>query len=283
MHAKWKFLTFVALGFSLLSSPVSASTVDGISLIINKEPITLYDIHKYATRFNLSKKESLDILVRQKLEDSEIKKLGLSTDNFEVDQYIENLAISNNMSQYDFLNMLRSKNVDVNEYKEDLKSKLKRDKLYKKIISAKMQQLGDDELQTYYAQNQGEFSQASAFDVTIYTSAEQQTLQNIMQSPMSPQNGVELKEAKFEADKIDPKLAQLLNKTAENAFSNLVRSEQNFVMFFVKKKYDLKLVSFEEAKNYIYGKLAQSKEQKAIEEYFEKLKASANIQVVRAP
>jgi len=283
MHAKWKFLTFVALGFSLLSSPVSASTVDGISLIINKEPITLYDIHKYATRFNLSKKESLDILVRQKLEDSEIKKLGLSTDNFEVDQYIENLAISNNMSQYDFLNMLRSKNVDVNEYKEDLKSKLKRDKLYKKIISAKMQQLGDDELQTYYAQNQGEFSQASAFDVTIYTSAEQQTLQNIMQSPMSPQNGVELKEAKFEADKIDPKLAQLLNKTAENAFSNLVRSEQNFVMFFVKKKYDLKLVSFEEAKNYIYGKLAQSKEQKAIEEYFEKLKASANIQVIRAP
>jgi hypothetical protein len=283
MHTKWKFLTFVALGFTLLSSPVSASTVDGISIIINKEPITLYDIHKYATRFNLSKKESLDILVRQKLEDSEIKKLGLSTDNFEVDQYIENLAISNNMSQYDFLNMLRSKNVDVNEYKEDLKSKLKRDKLYKKIISTKMQQLGDDELQTYYTQNQGEFSQASAFDVTIYTSAEQQALQNIAQSPMSPQSGVELKEAKFEADKVDPKLVQLLNKTAENSFSSMVRSEQNFVMFFVKKKYDVKTVSFEEAKNYIYGKLAQSKEQKAIEEYFEKLKASANIQVVRAP
>jgi hypothetical protein len=283
MHAKWKFLTFVALGFTLLSSPLSASTVDGISLIINKEPITLYDIHKYATRFNLSKKESLDILVRQKLEDSEIKKLGLNADNFEVDQYIENLATSNAMNQYDFLNMLRSKNVDINEYKEDLKSKLKRDKLYKKIVSTKLQQLNDDELQTYYTQNQGEFSQASAFDVTVYTSADQQTLQAIAQSPMSAQSGVELKDAKFEADKVDPKLAMLLNKTAEGSFSTMVRSEQNFVMFFVKKKYDLKLVSFEEAKNYIYGKLAQGKEQKAIEEYFEKLKASANIQVVRAP
>jgi len=283
MHAKWKFLTFVALGFTLLSSPLSASTVDGISLIINKEPITLYDIHKYATRFNLSKKESLDILVRQKLEDSEIKKLGLNADNFEVDQYIENLATSNAMSQYDFLNMLRSKNIDINEYKEDLKSKLKRDKLYKKIVSTKLQQLNDDELQAYYTQNQGEFSQASAFDVTVYTSADQQALQNIAQSPMSAQSGVELKEAKFEADKVDPKLTALLNKTTEGAFSTMVRSEQNFVMFFVKKKYDLKLVSFEEAKNYIYGKLAQGKEQKAIEEYFEKLKASANIQVVRAP
>jgi len=283
MHAKWKFLTFVALGFTLLSSPLSASTVDGISLIINKEPITLYDIHKYATRFNLSKKESLDILVRQKLEDSEIKKLGLNADNFEVDQYIESLATSNAMSQYDFLNMLRSKNVDLAEYKEDLKSKLKRDKLYKKIVSTKLQQLNDDELQAYYTQNQGEFSQASAFDVTVYTSADQQALQNIAQSPMNAQSGVELKEAKFEADKVDPKLTALLNKTTEGAFSTMVRSEQNFVMFFVKKKYDLKLVSFEEAKNYIYGKLAQGKEQKAIEEYFEKLKASANIQVVRAP
>jgi len=283
MHAKWKLLTFVALGFTLLSSPMSASTVDGISIIINKEPITLYDIHKYATRFNLSKKESLDILVRQKLEDSEIKKLGLSADNFEVDQYIDTLANSNSMNQFDFLNMLRSKNVDIAEYKEDLKSKLKRDKLYKKIISTKMQQLGDDELQAYYTQNTTEFSQASAFDVTIYTSADQQALQSIAKSPMSVQGGVELKEAKFEADKVDPKLSQLLNKTAENAFSSIVRSDQNFVMFFVKKKYDVKNVSFEEAKNYIYGKLAQGKEQKAIEEYFEKLKASANIQVVRAP
>ena len=283
MHAKWKFLTLVALGFTLLNSPANASTVDGISLIINKEPITLYDIHKYASRFNLSKKESLDILVRQKLEESEIKKLGLNADNFEVDQYIESLATSNAMNQYDFLNMLRSKNVDINEYKEDLKSKLKRDKLYKKIVSTKLQQLNDDELQTYYTQNQGEFSQASAFDVTVYTSADQQALQAIAQSPMSAQSGVELKDAKFEADKVDPKLAMLLNKTAEGSFSTMVRSEQNFVMFFVKKKYDLKLVSFEEAKNYIYGKLAQGKEQKAIEEYFEKLKASANIQVVRAP
>jgi peptidyl-prolyl cis-trans isomerase SurA len=283
MHAKWKLLTFVALGFTLLGSPMSASTVDGISIIINKEPITLYDIHKYATRFNLSKKESLDILVRQKLEDSEIKKLGLSADNFEVDQYIDTLANSNSMNQFDFLNMLRSKNVDIAEYKEDLKSKLKRDKLYKKIISTKMQQLGDDELQAYYTQNATEFSQASAFDVTIYTSADQQALQSIAKSPMSVQGGVELKEAKFEADKVDPKLSQLLNKTAENAFSSIVRSDQNFVMFFVKKKYDVKNVSFEEAKNYIYGKLAQGKEQKAIEEYFEKLKASANIQVVRAP
>lgn len=278
-----RLLIFVTLGMTLFLTCANAALVDGVSIIINKEPITLYDIHKYATRFNLSKKEALDILVRQKLEDSEIKKLSISVDGFELDQYIENLAISNNMNQYDFLEMLRSKNINVVEYKEDLKKKLQRDKLYKKIVSSKMQQLNDNELRTYYSENQGEFSQASAFDVTIYTSADQQALQALAKNPMSAANGVELKEATFEASKIDPKLALLLNKTAQGSFTSMVKSDQNFVMFFVKTKHNVQSIAFEDAKNYIYGKLAEGKEQKAIEEYFEKLKSSANIQVVRAP
>lgn len=283
MTIKWKLLIFVTLSLTLFFSPLNASTVDGISLIINKEPITLYDIHKYATRFNLSKKEALDVLIRQKLEDSEIKKLGITADSFEVDQYIENLAISNGLSQYEFLNLIRSKNIDVVDYKEDLRSKLQRDKLYKKILSTKLQQLGDNELRAYYNDNLNEFSQASAFDVTIYSSADQQALQAIAQNPMSAHNGVELKEATFEAGKTDPKLTLLLNKTTQGSFSTMVKSDQNFVLFFVKKKHNVQNIAFEDAKNYISNRLAEGKEQKAIEEYFEKLKASANIQVVRAP
>ncbi len=283
MKIKLKVLTFVTLSATLLFSPASAGTVDGVSVIINKEPITLYDVFKYSQRFNISKKESLDILVRQKLEDSEIKKLGITVDNFEIDQYIENLAISNNMNQYDFLNMIRSKNIEISEYKEDLKKKLQRDKLYKKIVSTKMQQMSDGELQAYYNDNLNEFSQASAFDVTIYTSANQQSLAAIQSNPMSAVSDVQLQEGRMEASKTDPKLLALLNKTPQCKFSSINKSDSNYVMFFVKEKHNLQSVSFADAKNYIYNKLGEGKEQKAIEEYFEKLKASANIQVLRAP
>ncbi|MBP1681153.1 MAG: rotamase 2 superfamily protein [Proteobacteria bacterium] len=283
MKIKLKVLTFVTLSATLLFSPASAGTIDGVSVIINKEPITLYDVFKYSQRFNISKKESLDILVRQKLEDSEIKKLGISVDNFEIDQYIENLAISNNMNQYDFLNMIRSKNIEISEYKEDLKKKLQRDKLYKKIISTKMQQMGDGELQAYYNENLNEFSQAAAFDVTIYTSANQQSLAAIQSNPMSAVGDVQLQEGRIEAGKTDPKLLAILNKTAQGKFSSINKSDSNYVMFFVKEKHNVQSVSFADAKNYIYSKLGEGKEQKAIEEYFEKLKSSANIQVVRAP
>ena len=283
MKIKLKVLTFVTLSATLLFSPASAGTVDGVSVIINKEPITLYDVFKYSQRFNISKKESLDILVRQKLEDSEIKKLGITVDNFEIDQYIENLAISNNMNQHDFLNMIRSKNIEISEYKEDLKKKLQRDKLYKKIVSTKMQQMSDGELQAYYNDNLNEFSQASAFDVTIYTSANQQSLAAIQSNPMSAVSDVQLQEGRMEASKTDPKLLALLNKTPQGKFSSINKSDSNYVMFFVKEKHNLQSVSFADAKNYIYNKLGEGKEQKAIEEYFEKLKASANIQVLRAP
>lgn len=283
MKIKLKVLTFVTLGASLLFSPANAGTVDGVSVIINKEPITLYDVFKYSQRFNISKKESLDILVRQKLEESEIKKQSITVDNFEIDQYIESLAISNNMNQYDFLNMIRSKNIDVAEYKEDLKKKLQRDKLYKKIVNAKMQQIGDGELKAYYNDNLHEFSQAAAFDVTIYTSANQQSLTAIQNNPMSTANDVQLQEGKIEAGKTDPKLVTLLNKTPKGKFTSISKNDSNYVMFFVKDKYNVQSVSFDEAKNYIFSKLADGREQKGIEEYFEKLKSSANIQVVRAP
>ena len=154
---------------ALCTTSLSAATIDGVAIVINKEPITLYDVYKYSKRFNIEKKEALDILVRQKLEESEIKKLDISVTNFDVDQAIETLAISNNMSQFDFINMIKSKNIDIAEYKEELKNKLKRDKLYRHILSAKAQQVSDGELKAYYNENQNEFSQASSFDVTVST------------------------------------------------------------------------------------------------------------------
>ena len=146
-----------------------------------------------------------------------------------------------------------------------------------------MQQLGDSELQAYYNENAGEFSQAASFDVTIYTSPSQEALGTIQNNPMSAASNVELKDATIEAGKIDPKLAFMLNATPKGKFSTIVKSDQNFAMFFIKNKNDVKSVSFGDAKNYIYSKLAEGKEQKAIEEFFEKLKSSANIQVIRAP
>ncbi len=100
---------------------------------------------------------------------------------------------------------------------------------------------------------------------------------------MSTASDVNLQDSSISASKTDPKLLALLNKTSQGKFSEITKTEQGYVMFFVKQKNNVKNISFEDAKNYIHAKLAEGREQKGIEEYFEKLKSSANIQVVRAP
>jgi|GEM_PF-6489898 len=58
MTVKLKLFSLVTLCMPLLfaTTIANASTLDGVSLIINKEPITLYDVYKYSQRFKLSKK-----------------------------------------------------------------------------------------------------------------------------------------------------------------------------------------------------------------------------------
>jgi len=54
-------------------------------------------------------------------------------------------------------------------------------------------------------------------------------------------------------------------------------------MFYVREKKELSLIPYEDVKNNIYRMLSKQKEQKAIKDYFEKLKSSASIVVVRSP
>ncbi|MDD3324864.1 MAG: peptidyl-prolyl cis-trans isomerase [Sulfurospirillaceae bacterium] len=273
--------TLMLVAISLSTS--QAGIVNGVSVIINKEPITLFEVYKYSQKLNISKKEALDILVRQKLEDAEIKKENITVDSFEVDKYIENIATSNKMSKEDFLNMLKSKNIDVIEYKKDMTTKLKREKLYQKAFAGKMQAIDEQDIAHFYNENKEMFTQASSFTITTYTSPDESALEKIQQNPMAVVAGVEIRNATVTPDKIDQSLQDLLNKTSSGSFTPIVKASNNFMMFYVKEKGGVQTASLDQAKNFIYNKLAREKEQKSIEEYFEKLKSSASITVVRAP
>ena len=92
-----------------------AGLVNAISVIINNEPITLYEIYKYANKLHVSTKESLDVLIRQKLEDAQIKKLNISASDFEVESYIKKLATKNGISEFKFFEMLKSNDKSTNQ------------------------------------------------------------------------------------------------------------------------------------------------------------------------
>lgn len=277
-----KLVSRLVLTVSLCTSVAISGIITGVSVIINDEPITLYEVYKYSEKYNISKKDALDILIRQKLEDAQIKKFRISADTFEVDQYIENLAAKSNLSQYEFLNALKAKNIKIDDYKADVKTKIKRDKLYREIFADKPGIIEESDLKTFYKENPEQFKIADSFSTSIYIGSEE-NLQAITQNPMLRPEGVMVEEKIISAATLDNKLKSLLNSTKDRAFTQILTIQNKPTMFYMKEKSGVSVLPYAKVKDSIYSFLSNKKEQEIINDYFEKIKASAAIKVLRSP
>jgi len=278
-----KFFIRLVIATSLCASFSFSGIITGISVIINNEPITLYEVYKYSQQYKISRKESLDILIRQKLEDSEIKKYNINADAFEVDERLKQLSYKNNLSQYEFLNLLKSKNIKIADYKSDLKIKIKKEKLYRKIFAGKLSKISVSDAKKFYKENEDEFKVASSFDVSVYSAKDKKELQAIVKNPMLRSKNIKIEEQSISANNLNNKLKGLLNSTKRGAFTPILSIQNRAVMFFIKEKKDVKVIHFAKVKDNILSVLSRKKEEKTINDYFEKIKASAAIKVVRTP
>jgi len=260
-----------------------AGLVNAISVIINNEPITLYEIYKYANKLHISTKESLDILIRQKLEDAQIKKLNINATDFEVENYIKKLATKNGISEFKFFEMLKSKNVNENDYRKDVKKKIEQEKLYGKIFSGKNTIVDEKSLKNYYESNKDKFVVAKAFTTVAYESPSKASLEKIRKNPMLSIAGIKAKQVQFQSGKMNRNLENLLNQTKSGEFTPVFKMGDSFSMFYIKEKSGVKTVPFAKAKDYIRSLLSSQKEKAAIEDYFKKIKSTANIKVLRKP
>lgn len=279
-----KLISKIAFSTLLAANLSFAGMVNGIAVIINNEPITLYEVYKYAEHFKVNRKDALDILVRQKLEDAEIKKLGIAADIFEVDAYIKKLAMQNNMSEFDFISMLKSQKVDMKEYKKDLKTKIKKDKFYTQVISKKVIKPDEKELQTFYDKNKEQFKEVSEFDVTVYSSIDKDDLSNFSKNPMLILKTLQKRDETLKTASLGNNLASLLLNLEVGKFSKIIPTQNGrFEMFQINNKKGENYISFDKIKNNLFGVIYKQREQKAISDYFEKLKSTASIKVLRNP
>ena len=278
-----KIIPRILVSASMCATLGFSGIISGVSVIINDEPITLYEVYKYSEKYKISRKESLDLLVREKLENSEMKKLRINADVFEIDQYIEKLANNNGMSQYEFFNMLKTKNIKVDDYKKEIKNKIKKEKLYRNIYSDKLKTVDESQVKEFYNTNPDQFKVANNFAVTSYTSNDGNSLVAVIKNPMLQPQGVQIQNQTLQANALNDKVKSLLNSTKDGQFSKIINIENKSVMFYVKKKENFITIPFKDVKQSIYRVLNQQNEAKTIKDYFEKVKSSASIDVVRSP
>ena len=276
-----KIVKKVLFSLILTASISNAQMLNGIALSVNDEPITLSDINQKMSEQQLKKAEAVSLLIDEILYEQEVQKQNISVDIFETNDYLEKIAASNGMDLYTFKSILRQKNKNFEEFEEETKKELIKRKLASKLIRGNLNIATQDDLEIYYNNNQNMFATAQSIDITQYASKNRQALLAIQKNPMAIYNDVAKEELILEQDKINPQLKYLINETDTNSFTPIFTANKHYVMFFIKAKNGVTTLGFDEVKEKIFNVLMNEREEKYLKEYFEKLKLTADIKVIR--
>lgn len=268
---------------SLLATSLSAQLVGGVSILVKDEPITIYDIKSLMQKEHMSQKEASEYLIRQKLEELEIKKRNITVTNDEVYKHIEMMAQQNRMSVSELYEaMLNARKLTQKELKEKIKEAKLKEKLYNAIAFSTIEQPSEEDELEFYNLHKDRYTSHEKYEVTVYTSKNQNSLEKKLANPMLYLQDVFSKSDTLEANKINPRLAKLLESTEESTFSKIVPSpDGGFMSFYVSKKIGDKLQEFNLVRDDVRNAIMQELRGQVLNDYFTRLRLNTEIKTYR--
>jgi DNA-binding phage protein len=269
----------------LFSSLLCANTVGGIAILVQNEPITLFEIKEFMAQENLTQEQSIKQLIRQKLESIEVTERHINVSAEEVLAEIDIMAKQNNMNRNQFyMAMQQSRGISESDLKTKVKESLLNKKLYNAIAFSKLSQPSKEEITEYYQLHEEKFARPESFDVIIYHSASAEKLQQKIANPMLYSRDVQSEEATIKYAEIDPNLANMLFQSKTNTFTQVIKNPQGgYMSFFIKEKSATTNSNFEAYANDVTTAIMADKRNQILNDYFSRLKINADIQTLRLP
>ncbi len=258
-----------------------AQLIDGIALVVNDDPITLYDIEKMKNENKLSKEEAVSKLVDKALFNQLIKKHNVNVDILDINEYLEKLADSNGLDIYTFKSLIKQKYKDYDKYEKEVEELILRQKLIERLVRGKINIATEEDLKIYYDNNKTKFQMASKVSVIEFASFNRIDLKKVIKNPISNIAGVSRNTLELEQSTLNPRLRYMINETNINQFTPVFRSNKKYISFLITKKDGLQVIKFVDVKDKIFNIVMKDRENKYLKDYFEKLKLSADIRIVR--
>ncbi len=271
------------LSMFLTAATLYGGLVDAVSIVVDDQPITLFEIYKAEKQLGLSKEKAVEYMIKQKLKDEELKRLGIQVDEFDINQEIEKIAKKNGIDSLKLRAIMTKRGVDWEDYKKQVKEKLLQDRLYEQILSTKIQPPSEATLQEYYKLHINEFSIPEAIQVIQYSAPDRKSLKEAIANPMAAIPGVTRNAQTIRSDQLNQQLLFLLTQTPKGKFTQIIPVKGQFVVFYIQDFINPHPMPFEQVKQQVYAKWMEKKRKEAIKSHFEKLRAAANIKVLRAP
>jgi AraC-like DNA-binding protein len=260
-------------------------TVGGVAVVVKDEAITMYDIEKEMKSSHLDAKKALNLLIRKKLEQQEIKKRGISVSSTDVYEEIKKTAQRNNMNINEFYRVVRdSRGLSSSELKDKIRHRLLSQKLHNAIAYSQITQPSEDDIKEYFELHKAELQYSSIFDVIIYHSKNRARLEQKINNPMMYAPDIKTNEQKLNYNEINPQLASLLQNTKPNTFTQIAPGANGeFISFYLKDVKDDRKVTFDSVKSQIINDMMDTKREQILSDYFARLQQNADIIVLRMP
>ncbi len=270
---------------SLLLASLWSAPIGGVAIMVKNSPITLYEVQQEMKQSKTSAQESADTLIRKKLEQLEAVEKKITVTPAEIQEELERMAKQNNLPLEKFLDAMQTaRGINQSELKEKVEENIKGQKLYSTIAFSKMGQPTATEEADYYQLHLDEFSQPERYDVTTYISSSAEALQAKIDDPMRNVENVVSKDEKIPSKAINPQLAQILNKIEVGKFGPILPNGKNsFMSFYMKDKPNLITENLDSVRPQITNAIMGEKRNQVLNDYFTRLRLSADIQVVRLP
>ncbi len=270
---------FLLLILVLLNA--EAEVIDAIAIDVEGEPITILEIKAVAQKLNMSKEAAVETLIKERLETARIKKANIVISDEEVDAKINAIASSKGLTKEKMRGLMEKQGLTWESYHAQLANQMKKERFFQQVILSTIERPNDSELEEYYNMHKSDFSNApKQMSLVVYKSQSAAALQQAILNPIKPTMGVTKKNILASSNELNPQLLNLINNTSEKSFTKPINTGKGFIAYFVNSK-GASQGGFASVKNAVLNRWLQEQRVKAGQDYLNKLKANANIRVIR--
>lgn len=274
---------FIPLFMLFALAYAKPTMVDGISFFVNESPVTLYQLFKEEKQYGITQDEAIENLIRKKLEDEEINRFGIKVGDAELRAKITQIAERNALSYAGLKSRFEAQNISWKHYEEEIRREAKVEELSRKIVRESMKMPAESEIKSYYELRKDRYSMPTSVEVIQYSSENQNSIQNRIKNPYTQLEDVQAQETSIDLNTLPPEFAMMLATTPIGAFTEIISAQNSFITFYIKNKRGLVAMPYEQIKNAVINEMMSDSEQRILSSHFEKLRAQAEIRVVRLP
>ncbi|MBD3789223.1 MAG: peptidyl-prolyl cis-trans isomerase [Campylobacterales bacterium] len=269
-----KIFSLLVIGIAVFAQ---AKMVDGVALIVEGEAVTTAEIRAVEQQLHLSKEKAIDLLITDRLQKAAMKNVVVTDD--EVDTKIGEIAAQNAISVEQMQQILEARGTPWTKYRSSIQEAMKKEKFFKETIIKSIPEPSDDELKIFYKNHKNEFMLPSQINVVEYSTASKEAMQRFLQT--GDTQGIKSRSLTQKSNELNPMLLGMLSQTPNGALTRPFNAGDKYIVFKVLSKSGQSGMSFESARNAVIGKWREQQQNKAIKDYFEKMKTNADVQIIR--